>query len=184
MHVRRIDTKSVPDGDKESNEWLQNLFREKDELQESFHKHGDFFTGSRFGKVEPVLMQRRISSLLNTIGWMFVTLTPILYYLVKLLFSGELLYFSIGASILLVCKYFVGCKIILLHNIALIFLLQSTSWWEKLLECQKSAKLRRMGPSRRLRNKLMPLDPSKNIKDTIQTIQERLIFKTERKQTL
>lgn len=106
MHVRRIDTKSVPDGDKESNEWLQNLFREKDELQESFHKHGDFFTGSRFEKVEPVLMQRRISSLLNTIGWMFVTLTPILYYLVKLLFSGELLYFSIGAGILLVCKYF------------------------------------------------------------------------------
>lgn len=125
MHVRRIDTKSVPDGDKESNEWLQNLFREKDELQESFHKHGDFFTGSRFEKVEPVLMQRRISSLLNTVGWMFVTLTPILYYLVKLLFSGELLYFSFGAGILLVCKFFFGKKLILIHHIESIFLLQS-----------------------------------------------------------
>lgn len=105
MHVRRIDTKSIPDGDKESNEWLQEFFREKDELSESFHKHGDFFTGSRFEKVEPVLQQPRLSSLFNTIGWMIATLLPMLYYLVRLLFSGELLYFSIGAGIILVCKY-------------------------------------------------------------------------------
>lgn len=104
MHVRRIDTKSIPDGDKESNEWLQEFFREKDELSESFHKHGDFFTGSRFEKVEPVLQQPRLSSLFNTVGWMIATLLPMLYYLVRLLFSGELLYFSIGAGIILVCK--------------------------------------------------------------------------------
>lgn len=104
MHVRRIDIQSVPDGEKESAEWLQNLFREKDELQESFHKYGDFFTGSHFPKTEPILQKRRISSLVNTIAWAFITLVPILYYLVKLLFSGELLYFSIGAGIILICK--------------------------------------------------------------------------------
>lgn len=104
MHVRHIDMLSVPDGEKESNEWLQNLFREKDALQESFHKHGDFFTGTNFPRVEPVTMQPRLSTLLNTLVWAFVTLIPILYYLVKLLFSGELLYFSIGAGILLICK--------------------------------------------------------------------------------
>lgn len=106
MHVRRIDIQTVPDGEKESSEWLQNLFREKDELQESFHKHGDFFTGSHFPKTEPILQQRRLSSLLNTVAWVFITLIPILYYLVKLLFSGELLYFSIGAGIMLICKFF------------------------------------------------------------------------------
>jgi len=100
MHVRRIDMKSIPDGEEAAAEWLQNLFREKDELQESFHKHGDFFTGSRFKKVEPVLQKPSLATLLNTVVWSIVTLTPILYYLVRLLFSGELLYFSIGVGII------------------------------------------------------------------------------------
>lgn len=104
MHVRRIDMKSIPDGEDEAAEWLQNLFREKDELQESFHKHGDFFTGSRFKKVEPVLQKPSLATLLNTVIWSIVTLTPMLYYLVRLLFSGELLYFSIGVAIITICK--------------------------------------------------------------------------------
>lgn len=105
MHVRRIDMQSVPDGEAEASEWLQQLFREKDELQESFHKHGDFFTGSSFKRVEPILQKPSLSSLINTVTWCLVTLTPILYYLVRLLFSGELLYFSIGTGIILVCEY-------------------------------------------------------------------------------
>lgn len=104
MHVRRIDMKSIPDNEAEAAEWLQNLFREKDELQESFIKHGDFFTGSKFKRVEPIIQPPRIYTLLNTVVWAFITLTPILYYLVRLLFSGELLYFSIGVGIILICK--------------------------------------------------------------------------------
>lgn len=105
MHVRRIDMKSIPDSEEEASEWLQNLFREKDELQESFHKHGDFFTGSRFKRVEPVLQKPSLATLLNTVVWSIVTLTPMLYYLVRLLFSGELLYFSIGVGIITLCKF-------------------------------------------------------------------------------
>lgn len=104
MHVRLIDMHSVPDGEKESAEWLQQFFREKDALQESFHKHGDFFTGTNFPRFEPIEMQPRWQTLFNTLGWLIVTLIPIVYYLVRLLFSGELLYFSIGAGILIICK--------------------------------------------------------------------------------
>lgn len=104
MHVRLIDLHTVPDGEKESAEWLQQLFREKDALQESFHEHGDFFTGTNFPRREAILMQPRLHTLLNTLGWLVVTLIPIVYYLFRLLFSGELLYFSIGAGILIVCK--------------------------------------------------------------------------------
>ena len=104
IHVRRIDTQSIPDDEAKASEWLQNLFREKDAMQESFHKHGDFFTGSGFKRVEPIVQKPSLSSLLNAIIWTFVTLTPILYYLVKLLFSGELLYFSIGVFIIASCK--------------------------------------------------------------------------------
>lgn len=107
MHVRQIDTQTVPDDDAGSAEWLQQLFREKDALQDSFHKHGDFFTGSGFPRREPVEMQPRLHTLINTLSWAVITLVPILSYLVQLLFSGELLYFSIGAGIMLICEYIV-----------------------------------------------------------------------------
>lgn len=108
MHVRQIDMQTVPEDDAGSAEWLQNLFREKDELQESFHQHGDFFTGSRFPRREPVEMQPRLYTLVNTLAWAVITLVPILSYLVQLLCSGELLYFSIGAGILLICEFVVN----------------------------------------------------------------------------
>jgi len=61
-----------------------------------------FFTGSRFKKIEPVLQKPSLATLLNTIVWSTITLTPMLYYLVRLLFSGKLLYFSIGVAIITV----------------------------------------------------------------------------------
>lgn len=78
-------------------------------MQESFHNTGDFFKESGVKRVEPFSVAPRIYSLLNTVGWAVFTLTPMLYYLLGLLFSGELLYFSISAVILLTCKYDVFC---------------------------------------------------------------------------
>lgn len=54
MHVRRIETKSLPDNEAEAAEWLQEFFRFKDKLQDSFHTHGDFFTGTGLKPIEPV----------------------------------------------------------------------------------------------------------------------------------
>lgn len=105
MHVRRIDMKSLPDDEAGAAEWMQELFREKDRLQDSFLTHGDFFTGSEFKRVEPVLQKPRLATLLNTIFWITVTLTPMLYFLVKLVFTGELIYLSIAVAILAVCEY-------------------------------------------------------------------------------
>lgn len=104
MYVRRIDIQSVPTDEAEAAEWLQELFRKKDRQQESFHKHGDFFTGVGMKPIKPIMYEKRISSLLNTVFWLMVTLTPILYYLVQLLFSGKLLYFATGVAIISVCK--------------------------------------------------------------------------------
>lgn len=147
MHVRRIDMKSIPDGEDEAAEWLQNLFREKDELQESFHKHGDFFTGSRFKKVEPVLQKPSLATLLNTVIWSIVTLTPMLYYLVRLLFSGELLYFSIGVAIITICKLILSLFLCMCTEIRLLIIFlqfQSIYLCRKRLECQRLTKDHRM----------------------------------------
>ncbi|XP_055315247.1 1-acyl-sn-glycerol-3-phosphate acyltransferase delta-like isoform X2 [Sitodiplosis mosellana] len=54
MHVRRIDMKSLPNNEEEAAEWMQELFRFKDKLQDSFHTHGDFFTGTGLTPIEPV----------------------------------------------------------------------------------------------------------------------------------
>lgn len=106
MHVRRIDITTVPSDEAGAAEWMQEFFREKDRLQESFLKHGDFFTSSGFKPVEATVYPPSRSALFNTIFWFIVTLTPILYYLICLLFSGELIKLSIGVAIILFCKFY------------------------------------------------------------------------------
>ncbi|XP_058054168.1 1-acyl-sn-glycerol-3-phosphate acyltransferase gamma-like [Anopheles bellator] len=100
MCVRRFPIKSLPQDEKEAAEWMQNLFREKDRMQDSFHRTGSFFTDSGIAERPKITLQRRPMTLLNTVFWAVATLTPMLYYLMKLLFSGEILYFSIGAGII------------------------------------------------------------------------------------
>ncbi|ETN67995.1 1-acylglycerol-3-phosphate acyltransferase [Anopheles darlingi] len=100
MCVRRFPTKSLPEREEDAAAWLQNLFREKDRMQDSFHRHGNFFTDSGITERPKVTLHRRPTTLLNTAFWAVATLTPMLYYLVRLLFSGEILYFSIGVGIL------------------------------------------------------------------------------------
>lgn len=106
MYVRRIDMKDVPSDEKGASEWMQELFRQKDKIHDSFLTHGDFFTGSGVKPVEPIVQPASIATLANTVFWLIATLTPILYYLVKLLFSGELIHFSLGVGIIAVCEYF------------------------------------------------------------------------------
>lgn len=73
-------------------------------MQDSFYKTGDYFKESGIERVEPIMIRRRPFALLNTLVWYFAILVPIMHYLVKLIFSGELLYFSIGATIIAICK--------------------------------------------------------------------------------
>ncbi|XP_055607718.1 1-acyl-sn-glycerol-3-phosphate acyltransferase gamma-like [Uranotaenia lowii] len=100
MHVHRIPTESLPEKEEEAAEWLQELFREKDQLQESFHTHGDFFTGSNVPRKVPIELKPRIHTLINMAAWNIITVVPIVYYLAQLLITGELISFSIAASIL------------------------------------------------------------------------------------
>lgn len=99
LYINRIPLEQVPEGEEAASKWLHDLFVIKDKMQGSFHNTGDFFAESGVKRVEPFTVAPRIYSFLNTVGWAVVTITPMLYYLLGLLFSGELLYFSIACAI-------------------------------------------------------------------------------------
>lgn len=111
LYFRRIPLEEVPESEEGMDRYLKDLFDIKDKMKEGFLKHGDFFryTGN-LPKYEPLVTERRYYTLLNTVGWSFVVLIPMISYLIKLLFSGQLIYFSIAAGI-------IGIFFFLLHNL-------------------------------------------------------------------
>lgn len=100
LFVKRYAIKDIPEDEQKAAEWLQELFRQKDKMQESFHEHGDFFSNSGVEPVEPTLCKPRASSLVNVIVWVLLTISFTLYYLAKLLLSGKIIFFSIGVGII------------------------------------------------------------------------------------
>lgn len=100
MYIKRVSLDEVPDTEAEQEKFLRDLFVKKDKMKESFIQTDDFFKNSGEPRVEPWKTERRIWPLLNVVFWLISTLVPMLYYLVKLFFSGEILYFSIGAGLL------------------------------------------------------------------------------------
>lgn len=74
-------------------------------MKDSFSKTGDFFETSGVPRVEPFTLKRRIYSLCNMVVWFTATVFPMMFYLIRLLISGQILYFSIGAVIISACKY-------------------------------------------------------------------------------
>lgn len=76
-------------------------------MQDSFLNTGDFFLQSGVERIDSFVIDPPPYSLYNALGWAVVTLTPMLYYLLGLLFSGKLLYFSIASAIFAACKYLI-----------------------------------------------------------------------------
>ncbi|XP_056635997.1 1-acyl-sn-glycerol-3-phosphate acyltransferase delta-like [Diorhabda carinulata] len=100
IYFERTPLENLPNDPQEQETWLRDMFIRKDKMRESFLKTGDFFTASGVPRMEPFELSPRIESIVNLIVWQIVTLVPISYYLVKLLFSGEILYFSVGVGII------------------------------------------------------------------------------------
>ncbi|KPJ09749.1 1-acyl-sn-glycerol-3-phosphate acyltransferase gamma [Papilio machaon] len=100
LYIQRIPVEDVPEDEAEASKWLHDLFVVKDKMQDSFLNTGDFFTESGVERIESFQVPPRVYSLINTLGWAILTLTPMLYYLIGLLFSGRLLHLTIGGAIL------------------------------------------------------------------------------------
>lgn len=104
LYIRMIKIDEIPETEEGAAEWLQELFRHKDRMQQSFHKTGDFFKESGVTRVPVQDQPRRVQSLANTLIWTTIVLTPMLGYLCTLIFSGKLIYIVSGALVLGICK--------------------------------------------------------------------------------
>lgn len=76
-------------------------------MADSFFETGNFFKLSGVPKIEPVRLPRRIYGLINASLWAIAVNVPMLYYIIQLLISGSTLYFSIGAGLIGICKYYI-----------------------------------------------------------------------------
>lgn len=68
-------------------EFLYEVYRQKDALQDSFHKFGNFYEGRGEKAVEGIRMKPRLRVLVNTIIWIMFSILLMTYYTIKLLLA-------------------------------------------------------------------------------------------------
>ncbi|XP_067643838.1 1-acyl-sn-glycerol-3-phosphate acyltransferase gamma-like [Eurosta solidaginis] len=101
MFVRRIPLENVPEDETEAAEWLQNLFREKDRIIDSFHTTGSFFETSGFKEVPVMHFKYRPYSVINIVLWAIFSLSLVSYYLISSFLAQNWIRLSIAIGILL-----------------------------------------------------------------------------------
>jgi len=116
MLVRRIPLTEVPqESDEATGQWLQSLYREKDNFFESFMENGKFVkeedvSGNR-RRLCNVKTQRRLQPLINHIFWAVLTVPPLISYIITLLASGSP--YVIGSVLVSVLLLYVGRRLLL-----------------------------------------------------------------------
>lgn len=100
LYIKRVSMEEVPNSEPEQEEYLRQMFVVKDKMKESFIETGDLFKTSGVKRVEPWKTPRRIWPIVNQVFWLISVLVPLFYYLVKLFLSGQIVYFSIGITLL------------------------------------------------------------------------------------
>ncbi|KAM7358472.1 1-acyl-sn-glycerol-3-phosphate acyltransferase delta-like isoform 1-T3 [Cochliomyia hominivorax] len=100
MLVRRIPLENVPTDEVKAAEWLQNLFREKDKIVDSFHTTGSFFATSGVKETQYKYYPKRLCSLVNFALWAVFSVTLIMYYLISSLLSHNWIGLSIAVGVL------------------------------------------------------------------------------------
>jgi lysophosphatidic acid acyltransferase/lysophosphatidylinositol acyltransferase len=101
LYVERIEMAKV----EPTFEYLYDVYKKKDELQDSFHKFGNFYDGRGLKAVDGIRMKPRLCVLVNSLCWTVFELCLMTYYTTKLILAGRLiLLLTISASVIALCK--------------------------------------------------------------------------------
>lgn len=82
-------------------EFLYGVYQEKDELQDSFHKYGNFYEGRGIKPVEGIRLKPRLCVLINTIVWTIIVLCLTTFCAIQL-FRAERYYLLTTISVLFI----------------------------------------------------------------------------------
>ncbi|KAF5306635.1 hypothetical protein FQA39_LY08824 [Lamprigera yunnana] len=101
MYMKRVPMEDVPISEVEQEKFLRAMFVGKDKLKDSFVRTGDFFALSGVDRMTPFKVNRRIHSCINMLVWATIILCPMIYYLVALFASGNIIYAILGLGIII-----------------------------------------------------------------------------------
>lgn len=116
MLVRRIPLSDVPtESDEATGQWLQSLYREKDNFFENFVENGKFVTEEGASpnqrRLCNVKTKRRLRPLLSHIFWALLTVPPLISCLVSLISSGSP--YIIGILLVSTLLLYIGRRLLL-----------------------------------------------------------------------
>lgn len=101
VYIDRVPIKDV----QPTTEYLQEIYQEKDDLQESFTKFGNFFEGRKQKPEQGIKMKPRLCILINTLFWFALNLSFMLYYATNLILAGRFVFLlSISSGVIALCK--------------------------------------------------------------------------------
>jgi lysophosphatidic acid acyltransferase / lysophosphatidylinositol acyltransferase len=101
VYIDRIPLEKVS----ATNEFLQEVYQEKDDLQDSFHNFGNFFEGRNQKPIEGVKMKPRLCVAVNTIFWFAMNAFGMVYYATNLILAGRFVFLlSISSGVIALCK--------------------------------------------------------------------------------
>lgn len=103
VFIERIDMNEV----EPTFEYLYDLYKLKDEIQDSFHTFGNFYEGRGEKAIEGVKMDVRTNVCINSICWIFFIFCCIVYNVIQLILAGRILFLlSTSMAIISVCEYY------------------------------------------------------------------------------
>ncbi len=113
VFIDRIDmTKVEP-----TFEYLYDLYKLKDALQDSFHNYGNFYEGRGEKVVEGIKMGVRDAVCVNSICWFVFIFCCIIYNIIQLILAGRIIFLlSISTAFISVCEYLIFMNFIISSN--------------------------------------------------------------------
>lgn len=97
VYIDRIPMSGV----KMTPDYLQELYQEKDDIHESFLKHGNFYEGRGQKPVAGIKMKPRLGVMVNTLFWSALNIAFTLWYATNLILAGRFVFLlSMSAGII------------------------------------------------------------------------------------
>jgi lysophosphatidic acid acyltransferase / lysophosphatidylinositol acyltransferase len=97
VYIDRIPMKNV----EPTFEYLYELYKEKDEMMESFNKYKNFYEGRKQNVVKGIKMEPRLEVKINSVCWMLLILCYIGYNVIQLILAGHIVYL-LGTSTIII----------------------------------------------------------------------------------